>query len=377
MPGLSRVTLPSEFQDVADARLLVQPEPGYFWARLASVAQEGAELVRVMNPLGPNESRKLMTSGADVPDFSKMQLDLDPEALASMAQYSSALVSDFFKGAKPKQVVNINRPVFTDTTYTESSRDVTRATISSSTQQISGEQVSITIKQFSGPYNNTATAVQPYGIEGFDAKYSLHDFSQLIDFHLGRDRKKFLDSVIGNRFVTGAPSTNYVYPGDPAGALSTDNSAFLTQGDRTCDVPALNRATRKLKELGIPTFPNGRYMGVLSTKQTEDIRNSQSFQRQVRYFGQKNPIFAAYIGTIGELDLFESTTNPTATANSTITVQLGVVFGPGAVAYAVADPCHVECDDNTNFGRRLGVLWIADEGFETIDNRFLVSLRSD
>ena len=377
MPGLSRITLPSEFQDVADTRLLMQPEPGYFWARLAAVAQEGAELMRSMSPLGPNESRKLMTQGAEVPDFSSMQLDLDPEALASLAQYSSALVTDFFKGVAPKQVVNINRPVFADTTYTEASRDVTRATISSTTQQVSGEQVSITIRQFSGPYNNAGSAVQPYGIEGFDARYSLHDFSQLIDFHLARDRKKFLDRVIGLRFVQGAPTTNYVYPQDPNGTLASDDTAFLTQGDRTCDVPAVNRATRKLKELGIPTFPNGRYMGVLTTKQTEDLRNSQSFQRLVRYFPQKNPIFAAYIGTIGECDLFESTTNPTATANSTITVQQGVFFGPGAVAYAVADPCHVECDDNTNFGRRVGVIWLADEGFETIDNRFLVSLRSD
>lgn len=376
MPTINRLTLPSEFQDVADARLLLQPEPGYFWAGLASMAQEGAELMRAMSPLGPNESRKLMTQGAEVPDFSKMQLNLDPEALASLAQYSSAIVSDFFPNAKPKQVVTINRPVFVDSTYTEASRDITRATISTTAQQISGEQVSITIKRGGGPYSNAASAVQPYGIEGFDAQYSLHDFSQLVDFHLARDRKKYLDSVIGTRFVTGAASANYVYPQDPTGALSTDNTAFLSQGDRVVDVASVNRATRKLKDAGIPTFPNGRYMGVLTTKQTEDIRNSSSFQKMVRYFPQKNPIFAAYIGTIGECDLFESTTNPTATANSTITVQQGVFFGPGAVAYAVANPCHAECGDDTNFGQRVTVLWMADEGFETIDNRFLVSLRS-
>ena len=94
MPGLSRITLPSEFQDVADTRLLMQPEPGYFWARLAAVAQEGAELMRSMSPLGPNESRKLMTQGAEVPDFSSMQLDLRDRAA----------VAAFFEEVRPEAV---------------------------------------------------------------------------------------------------------------------------------------------------------------------------------------------------------------------------------------------------------------------------------
>lgn len=386
MASISRLTLPSEFQDAADAVMLAQPQPAFFWARLTSVAQMGAEIVRSGSPFGPNADRKLVTSGAAVPSLESMQLQLgDPETLASLASYKGAIVTDFFKGATPKQVVTMNRPVFTDSTYTEASRDVTRATISTTALAISGEQVSITILRKSGPYSNSAAAVQPYGIEGFDANFSLHNFSQLVELHLQRDRQKYLDSVIGSRFVTGAPSENCVYPGDPSGSLSAagstystqDNAAFLTQGDRLMDVPALHRAVRVLQEAGVPTFANGRYMAVLSTKQVEDLKNSSSYQRLAKYFPEKNPLFRSYLSTIGDIDIFQSSTNGTATANSTITVQQGVAFGPGAVAMATANPCHVECGDDTNFGQRVTVLWMADEGYQTIDNRFLVSLRSN
>lgn len=386
MPTINRLTLPSEFQDAADAILLAQPQPEFFWARLANVAQMGAEIMRPGSPFGPNADRKLVTQGEPVPAFASFQLELnDPEMRASLATYKGAIATGFFAGAKLRQTVDMNRPVFTDSTYTESSRDVTRATISTTAQGISGEQVSLTILRASGPYSNAASAVQPYGIEGFDAQFSLHNFSELVELHLQRDRQKYLDTVLARRFVLGAPSENCVYPGDPTGALSgagstyatQDDAAFLTQGDRVCDVPALNRIVRVLKDGGIRPFPNGRYMAVVTTKQAEDLKNSSSYQKLVKYFPAKNPIFAAYIGTVGQLDVFECATNPTALANTTIVVQQGVAFGPGAVAMATANPCHIECGDDTNFGQRVTVLWMADEGFQTIDNRFLVSLRSD
>ena len=98
---------------------------------------------------------------------------------------------------------------------------------------------------------------------------------------------------------------------------------------------------------------------------------------QAKYFPEKNPLFTGYVSTVDNLDIFECSTNPTATANSTITVQLGVLFGPGAIGYGLAKPVGVVAADDTNYGRRVNVIWTTWEGFATFDDRFVVSLRSD
>ena len=357
MGTVSRLTLPSEFTNPVNAALLTQPQPQFIYAMLVYQANAAAELKQGVTSVGPNASRQFSGSGFVVPDLGAMQLDLtDPEQRASVMLRGEAIKTDLFPNATPSEVVRLLRPNFVDSTYTEASRRTTRATISTTAQNILGmDAVQLQIDEFSGPYNNAGTAVQPLGLEGFDLNMSpTHNLVQLAMLNLRRDRSKTLDSIISTKIFNAIQTSNYVYPGDPDSALSTDNSAFLSQGDRPADVESVQRSAEVLK-----------------------IRTSNAWQRIARYFPEKNPLFTNYIGTIDNVDIFESATNPTATANSTITVQLGVVFGPGLLGYAMAKPCEVLAADDTNYGRRVNVIWSAWEGSAIFDDRFAVALRSD
>jgi len=325
-------------------------------------------------PYGTYAGRQIPSSGADVPDL--MQLDAD---FGRGPISSEALVTENF-ASQPGHTVRMNRMVFADTTYTEASRNITRATVSTTGVDIGGEQVELTIQRYSGPLIAAGGAVGPHIIEEFDAKrLPVHDLSARVGAHLRRDRMKFVDSVVGNKYlVAAASSARYVYPGDPNNALSTDNSAFIAQGDRPMDLETLIRAEERAVTASIPVFTStGRYAMVLSPRQSRQITTSAAWQRASKTILDKNPLTSQYVGTVGKTDVFTSSTNPTATANSTITVQLGALFGPGAVGYANAMPCEVRPDDATNFGQRISVVWMADEAFQVMDNRFVVSVRSN
>lgn len=370
---IGRLTLASEFYDMTSPKMLLPPEPQYFWANLLFAGMSAAELRKGAGaPFGTFAGRQVPTSGADVPDIMRLDANWGAPGIASEA----IVVEDF--QSQPGHTVRMNRMVFADTTYTETSRDVTRATIGTTGVDVSGEQVEMTIKRYAGPLIAAAGAVGPHIIEEFDAKrLPVHDLSARVSVHLRRDRMKFVDSVLATKYCTSASSARYAIPGDFSNALTTDNSAFVTQGDRPMDVETIIRAEQIAITNSIPTFSNGRYACVLSPIQYRQLRTSSQWNKQSVFDPTKNVLSSRYVGTISNTDVFVSSTNTTTTANSTITVQLGVLMGPGAVGYAMAMPCEVRPDDATNYGQRIAVVWMADEAFATLDNRFLVSLRSD
>jgi hypothetical protein len=371
MSTVSRLSLPSEFSNPVNAALLVQPQPQFLYAML---------LLQDQTSYGPNASRVFASSGAPIPDLGSFQLDLlDPAQRDSVMLRGAAISVMQFPNARPMDSVTMMRPNFVDSTYTEASRRTTRATISTTSQNILGmDSVSIKIDEFSGPYNSAAGAVQPLGLEGFDLSMSpTHNLIELAQMNLRRDRMKTVDSILSAKMFAAVQTSNYVYAGDPNSTLTSDNSAFLSQGDRPLDVESIQRSSKVLRAAGIPTFANGRYMAVISNQQALNIKSSSSFQRLARYFEERNPLFTNYVATVDNVDIFECATNPTATANSTITVQLGIVFGPGLIGYAMAKPCQVAAADETNYGRRVNVIWTAWEGSAVLDDRFAVALRSD
>ena len=380
---VSRLTLPSAFANPVDAMILAQPQPQFLGAMLIFQGAAAAELMQDLGgSIGPNAQRQFTNQGAApgmmVPDLGAMQLDLlDPEQRASVLLRGPAVTVKSFLGKAANEVVKIRRPVFEDTTYTESSRDTTRATISTASIGIQSEMVSITLKEFSGPYDQANSRVAPIGIENFDLRMQqTTDLVAETGLTLRRDRMKWVDTVVWAKMVAAPASTSYVYPGDPDQALSTDASAFLTQGDRRVDVECLQRAGKILKDLGAPTFANGRYMAVLSTRQTLQLKNSSTWKNAAKYFPEKNPLFTGYVGTVDNVDVFECATLPT-TSTGGITVQRGVVFGPGFLGYAIAEGCHVATADDTDYGRRVKIIWQAIERMEILDARLGVVVRSD
>lgn len=361
---VSALTLPSEFWTKTSARLLLPPEPDYFFANLLYQSAAEAELRSVEATNG------LPQNGAPVPEVPGLSLN-------DKTPYTDALIFEDFR-AEPGQTVRMNRQVFADTTYTEASRRATRATVGSAGADISGEQVEMTIERFMGPLVSAGGAIGPHILEEFDIKRNpIHNLVQRVGVALKRDRNKFVDSVVAAKACTGAPSTNYIYAGDPNNAITADASAFSAQGDRPVDVEMLLRGEARADTVGIPTFANGRRMCVLSVRQAQQLQASSRWQKLAKPFETRNPLFTKFIGSIGRMDVFVSATNPTTTTSS-ITVQLGAIIGPGALAYAMAMPCETRTDPGAqNYGQRVPVIWAADEAYGILDNRFLISLRSD
>lgn len=368
---VSRVTLPSEFYDRTSELMLVQPEPQYVWARLLFMASGQAELRRAA-ALGISPDRAIAAIGAQVPDLAEMQL-----LLSDTVRGEAILVSDELGVAKHGHTVRINRPIFTNSTYTEASRTVAAGqTISTTPIDLTAEQVAITIHRQCGPY--ASSSVRPYAVDRMDAEHAVHSLASTVGLHMSRDRNRYVDTVIGGLFDTVA-SGNTLYPGDSANALSTDASAFVSNGDRPFDVETIFRAEENLNAANVPRFANGTYAVVLTPRQVRQLRSDPQFGRLSPFESEKNPLTTAFVGNIGKtVEVYVGTTQTIDTTTvSGVSIQHGVMFGPGKVGYANAGPCRVAASTDDNYGETAKVIWICYEGQADLDARFGCAIHSD
>lgn len=370
--ALSRLTLPGAFYDRTSQQMLVAPEPEYLYAKLVFAANAKMELRDTEIPLTAFQVPVSASGGILPPEAMN-----DPVVNASWPLADAIQMEDFQgKGVGPGQTVRFPRQIFTDSTYTKASRNITRAVVGTTPVDIEMGMAELTIQRYGGPY--AGSAVGPYVIESFDLQNKSEiDLSRQCASHLRRDRVKFLDSVVGDLYCSGASSsTGYVYPGDYTDSLTSDATAFLAQGTRPMDMEALVRAERRAVENKIPTFTGGRYVCILSPRQAQQLLMSRAFRDASQFIPEKNLLTSSYVRSIGRTDIYIGQTNPTTTTGS-ITVQLGVLFGQGAVGAAVASACGVYPDSATNFDQRIMVIWRADEEYKVLDNRFLISIRSN
>lgn len=365
---INRATLPSEFFDRTSAFMLKQPEPQYLYAQLVYAANAQAELRRA-EALGISPERAIAAMGATVPMLQEMQ------RIIAAPQSEAIFVTDELAAGKVGHTIRMNRPVFSGGGYTESARTVAASqSISTTPIDVTAEQVSITIRRVAGPYASSGSAAQPYAVDRFDSEHAMHSIAGVVGLQLSRDRMKYVDSVFGALFDDGA---NTLFPQDPNNALTTDSSAFVTQGDRPFDFDTIARVEQKLLDLSIPAFANGRYMMIVSAKQARDLRSDPQFGRLSVLMPDKNPL-NGYVATVGGIDVYQSTTNPSdSTTVSGVTIYHACCFGPGAVGYANAGPCRVASSTDDNYGETAKVIWLAYEGQTLLDNRFVVNVHSD
>ena len=367
--AVSRATLPSEFYDRTSEIMLRQPEPAYVYARLAYMASAQAEIIRTGGAVGISPERSIADTGAMVPGFQDMQLLITDNIRAEALLVSSELAPE-----KVGHTIRFNRPIFSGSGYTVAARRIGQNTsISTTPLDLTAEQVSITINRVGGPYGGTN--VQPHAIDRFDAQHSVHALAGVVGLQLQRDRTKYLDSVIGALFDSGA---NTVYPGDSSFAISTDSSAFTVNGDRPFDAETCFRTEQKLNDLSIPFFANGKYMMVVTPQQARQLKSDPQFQRLAVFDRDRNPLAQSYVGTIGGIEVYQSATNTVDTTTvSGVSINHATAFGPGAVGYVPAGACRVTPSSDDNYGETVKVIWLAYEGQGVLDNRFMVAVHSD
>jgi len=369
--SISRVTLPSEFFDRTSELVLRQPTDEFLYAKLLFGACARAELSRVGAEAFPGYA----PSGAAYPALADMQA-----ALADPIRSAAITVTDELQPGKIGHTLRMNRPIFSGGGYTLAARQF-QGNLSLNPINVSDEGVSITIGKFAGPYSAAGSEVQPYAISRHDALHSVHSLVDKVGAHLAYDRNKFVDSVFALYFDSGVTP---IFPGDSSGLLTTDAGAWPVVpvgSSRPMDLETILRMEEELQEAKIPRFDNGRYMCFLTPKQWRQLLSDRAYQSQSQFLQEKNLLSPGGVGALvvnGSIELYKCNTNVIDTTTvAGVSINHGVMFGPGAVGYADAGGCRVAPASENNYGEDQKVVWIAYEGSAVLDNRFTVSAHSD
>jgi hypothetical protein len=307
-----------------------------------------------------------------------VSMDLDRMARAADAYPGFVQAIDEF-GKGRGDTIKFQRPVFSTGGLTQTDREVvTSSTISTSGIAIQSEEVVAILKQFHGPYASGGSAVAPYAIEEFDAKYRANklQLTGLTSLHLRRDYTKWLDTVIRDVFLQ---SSNVSFP-----ANITDASSFVAGGNKKFTLSQFLDARKTLSDREWMKFPNGRYVCIVPTDFNTQMLEDLDYQELSSQHADKNQLYG-YISSVQDIDFFECTTNKSyapastlegATVASGVTLKEAIMVGPGAVGFgsAVGEQSGVvgpeaRFADDTNYGLVAKVIWYALHAFPMLDDR--------
>jgi N4-gp56 family major capsid protein len=382
MSAITRTSLPQNFLDSASTGMrLPTPEPQYFFAKMAL----GSRLsLAALNAGIPTAQQFVTIAGGGMqlpPELDEMSRAADayPEAILSVDEF----------GKNQGDTVKFWRDVYEGGLYTEAGRLLAEEQVISTTgQNIKAEEVPVVLKEFHGPSNAAGTAVAPYAIKNFDAKYRLNKeaLSSKVSRYLRRDYVKFLDSVIRDKFrANGATgNTNVTFPSGVANA-----AAFVSGGTAYSSLELIMNARKSLSDREWSKFGNGRYMCLVPTSfNTQMIGDVDYRELSKVHRDGRNQLFG-YIGSIQDVDFFEVSTLATyatsgatdtavngSTVAASVTVNEALLFGPGCVGFGTASNeqtgamgPEVRFADDTNYGTIAKVIWYALHAFETLDTR--------
>ena len=356
--SFSMVTIPQEFQAGFDTQLLAQPEPQYFYAQLVKAAlgiSLGSGLTDLFN-FGGNPN-----SGVPYADAMRDRLMLEAGPIATE---TFAAKVDFTR--KNGDTVRLNRPKFTDSTYTLASRQLkTAQTISTTAINVDSEQTEIQLHRLAGPYGSSA--VQPYGIEAFDTQFSIHSPAGVTSLNLQRDFDKVLDTVCRDLLNDAATA---VYP-DGMTAVTDAVSA----GQFPLTYNQVTRVAKNMDEANLPKYSTGRRVMVVTPTGKRQLKDDPQFARYADFFKEKNPLFPGWFATCDEFDMFASNTLSETDNASSVEIHYGHAIAPGALGIGMGRAPKVAASTDTNYGETIRLIWLADLGFKNFDNRFSRSVR--
>lgn len=355
---LSRAELPEEFYDITSAQLLAQPEPMYLYARLFMAAL-GVQL-NVPPELGM-AGRAVGGSGAPYSSAERDRLMLSDD----LATQLFAVKANFAGG--PGHTIRFNRPQFTNTTYTQESRQIgTNQTVTTVPITADSEQIPLTVKRFGGPYDQANTRVAPYAIDDFDASMGVHDLANLAGTHLKRDFHRTLDAF----YVTLSDLGAAIYPE----GMTADNDA-VTAGQFPLTYEQCNRTSKIMDEANLPVMGDGRRVMVLTPTGKKQLKDDPQFARYAEFHKEVNPLFPGYIGDSPEWMFFLSTTLSSPNNGSGIAVHRAHAIAPGALLGGIGKPPRVAPASDDNYGMTPKVIWVAHLAPGLADNRFVRTVR--
>lgn len=365
MNSYRQAEVPEEFYTKTSDTLLVAPEPQYFYQKLFLGAL-GADLQMPM--AWGLAGREVTGVGADYAAANRDRLALSDAPM--FGEFFGAKV-DF--NAMPGDSIRLNRPLYTNTTYTEASRRiVSGSTISTTGITVGSEQANLKLFEYGGPYDSANSRIAPYAIEQFDASMGVHNAVKMHGTHLKRDFDKFGDSVFVSLLDLASTA---IYPE----GVSADNDV-TTSGSAPFSFEQMSRVEAAMDNANLPTFGDGFRVLVLSPTQVKDLKLDGDIQRMGWNFPQYNALFPNYVASIGKFHIFKSTTLTVSANSSSVNIDYGHAIAPGALlggmsAHQKLRP-RVTPNTNDNYGRTALVIWQAALAFGLANNSFVVSVRS-
>ena len=360
MPSIGYGTLPQEFYDRTSAALLLAPEPQYPYAHMWMMALNA--YFESIGMVGLTPDRAIPDAGDRYQtDAERGRLLLNSDGITDKVL---TVVSELGKG--PGDTIRINRPSFTDSSYTEALRQIpSGTTISTTPIAPASEQVMVTLRRYGGPYSS---GVAPYGIERFDAGRMVHNAKDIAKLHLVRDFHKTLETFITTLFDNSGGTTY-------ADGITADTDMAVA-GDTPLSYRMISDASLALDERNVPRFANGRRILMLHPRQKNQLKHDSQFSELSEFHPTFNPLFAgSYFKSIDDFDIFSS--NTLNTNASTTTVYKGQAFGPAAVGSGISGMPRCVTSSNDNYGETVLLLWLMYAGFATFDSRFIQSVRSN
>ena len=359
MSTIDRASLLQEFFDTTSPRLLKQPEPPYIYARLFLDALAASP--PSVDALGrPNEGWGMGAYASFDEQMAAVEQNVFREAFEVVQEI----------GKKPGHTVRLNRPAFTNSTYTLASRRIpSGATISTTGLSVTSEQVSLTLERFGGPMG--ASEVQPLSIERFDSSVALHGMGKLCDMHIVRDYHRWKHFVVAS-LLDLASTSNNVFPG-----VKTAVTDFAAAGDGPMSWDMVLKTARILANASIPTFSNGKWAMVLTPNQIEQLAGDPAYQRLSEFHPAFNSLFGgAYVKTAGDFVIFRTPALNTG-LNGSVTYYKGHAFGPGILGGGIGDAPRVARSSNDNYAETDLIIWLEYSAIGLLDNRFGAVIYTD
>jgi hypothetical protein len=351
-----RSTFLSGFYEKTEDLLLIQPEPQYFYWELWKGAMQ-AELMQPSSLGLPLPGRTVVGQGAPYisPDRDRLIL--------SEPMFSDVIATKVDFMGKPGTTVKFNRPVFENTIYTLEGRRIS-GTISTTPIKVTGEQTSLTLYRYGGPYSTTQGCVAPLGIKAFDTNMGVHNAVNIYGTHLARDFHRFIDAVEVTLLDLAATT---VFPdGMTTADSATTANSFPFNYRLICDLES------RMDTANIPTFRDGFRAMVCHPDQKQQLKFDANYQRSAMFFQELNILFGkSYFGSVGKFHMFESTTLTTTPNTSSVNIQYGHALAPGALLAGMGRRPVVVPSTNDDYGEQILTIWKGDLGFGLANNSLI------
>jgi hypothetical protein len=355
---MGRIDIPANFYDKTSDLLLVQPTPQFLYARLFL----GALRASLAPPdLVGLPFRPVQSAGAQYTDLEKNQLALSNPVMTSLITGETN-----FQGL-PGSTIRFNRPVFTQTTYTETGRRLNGVSISTTPVKPQSEQNSLTLFLYGGPYDSANSRVAPYGIDAFQAQMGVHKLSQIVGANLQYDCHHFLDSVF---VALGNLGSTTVYPDQ----ISTDDG--MTSRSFPLTLEQVLRAEATADSNNLPTFPDGFRVFVGTPVQIEQLGLDPAYRQSGQFFPEYNALFPQYVKSVSKLHIFRSSTLSIDNNTPTIPIHKGHLLCPGVFLGGMGRALRVAAASDDNYGETAKVVWLGDMAFGLSDDRLVLGVHS-